>query len=307
MRPTPASRAGAPALRLGALRACGDSERGLRHEHALLVQLRERAAVATLDLPGAGEIRMFLNPDDRTITPKILFDGVWEPKETHWFTRSVGPGDTVVDVGANVGYYTLLAARLVGDAGRVFAFEPDPVSFGVLERNVRLNGLSNVVLEQKAVSDAAGSIRLYIAPNNKGDHRIYQPEEAARREYVDVDAVALDDYLAGHPGPVDFVKIDTQGAEVAILEGMPRTLRENPDLRMVIEFWPSGVAGLGASAERLLAILDAGGFRLFDLAGRLRAPPRETDAATLLARYDLTNRRSTNLLLMKQGGLPAPR
>ena len=87
---------------------------------------------------------------------------MWEETETHWFVQSIRPGDVVVDLGANVGYYTILRGKLVGEIGRVYAFEPDPVGFEILRRNVRLNGLHNVVLEQKAVSSKPGLIHLDI-------------------------------------------------------------------------------------------------------------------------------------------------
>lgn len=271
-------------------------ERSLRREHDLLMRMRQRAAVATLEIEPVGEIRMFLNPDDRVITPSVIFYGEWEPKETLWFTRCVKPGDTVVDVGANVGHYTLLAAKLVGEQGRVFAFEPDPVSFALLERNVRLNGLRNVVLERKAVSNAPGRLLLYVAAENKGDHRIYQPSDE-ERESVEVEAVTLDDYFAGDPRGVDFVKIDTQGAEVVILEGMQRMLRENRDLHLAVEYWPWGLADFGTRAERLLELLH--GFRYFNLAGPAAGPLREIDAPRLLERYSVQDRSHTNILAVR--------
>lgn len=191
----------------------------LRAQHELTTWLQGHWVATTLEIKRIGSVRLFLNPTDRMMTPVLLHVRSWEPNETYWVMRSLRPGQTFVDIGANVGYYTVIASRLVGASGRVFAFEPDPVSFALLERNVALNGLDNVVLEQKAVSNEPGTLRLFISPANKGDHRIYQPK-GEEREFVEIEAVVLDEYFAGDRRGVDFVKIDTQGAEVVILEGM---------------------------------------------------------------------------------------
>ena len=158
-------------------------------------------------MPG---LKMYLDPTDKVITPTILVIGNWEPAETAWFLRIVKPGDTIVDVGANVGYYTIIGSRLVGDKGKVYAFEPEPAKFELLEKNVRLNGLTNVVLERKALSNRKGTLKLFIADKNKGDHRIYQPEGESRPS-VDVEAVRLDEYFKDHKRRIDVLKIGHPG------------------------------------------------------------------------------------------------
>jgi len=172
----------------------------------------------TLNIPGVGPMPLFLNPTDPVITGSILKEGIWEASDTHWFVKAVRPGDVVIDAGANIGYYTVLASKLVGPTGRVYAFEPDPTAFEILQRNVRLNGADNVVAEQKALSNANTTLELFIASDNKGDDRIYQPE-GEHRPSIKVPAVRVDDYLKGKVDHVDLVKIDTQGAEAVIHRG----------------------------------------------------------------------------------------
>ena len=272
----------------------------LRLSHALQARTRWGGRATTLHVPGTGSVRMFLHPDDPVITETILTTGLWEPNETHWFVKSVRPGDVVIDAGANVGYYTLLASKLVGPSGRVYAFEPDPTAFDILQRNVRLNGADNVVAEQKALSNENTTLKLFIASDNKGDDRIYQPENEQRRS-IDVPAVRLDDYLRGKVEHVDFVKVDTQGAEYVILDGMKATLGANPDMVMVVEFWPSGLAGLGSDAGALLKLLRAADFRFYNLGAYSGAPGNigELDEATLLAQHTLANKTFTNLFCAK--------
>ena len=81
----------------------------------------------------------------------VLSSGTYEPEETRLFRSKCRPGDTVIDVGANVGWYTVIASKLVGKKGRVIAFEPEPVNFAILKKNVLANGCENVILELKAL------------------------------------------------------------------------------------------------------------------------------------------------------------
>ena len=260
--------------------------------------------VADLQVFPDHPMQMYVNPNCEVISPILLRHGFWEPQETHWTLQNIREGDTFLDVGANVGYYTLIAARIVGETGRVYAFEPDPESFEILEHNVSLHRLRNVVLEQKAAADKPGSIELFLADRNKGDHRIYQTEES--RPNIQIEAVTLDGYFDGDPRGVDFAKIDTQGAEVLILQGMAGLIAANDDIRMAVEFWPYGLSGLGSTAEELLTILEAHDFLFFDLgsgAGREVTPelPLRT-RAELLEIHTVENQNFTNLLVARGRG-----
>ena len=220
-------------------------------------------SATNLKIKPVSGLRMFLQPDDTTITPVTIGWGEWEPTETHWISRMLKKGDTFVDVGANVGYFTLIAASLVGNEGRVIAFEPDPVTFSYLEKNVRLNGLDNVTLVQKAASNESGTLQLFIAAENKGDHRIYQTDEG--RTAIDVEAVSLDDYFDGDPRPLNVVKIDTQGAEGVILDGMGKTLDANSELILALEFWPGAFARMGYEAADIVKLLRSHDYHFFDM------------------------------------------
>lgn len=263
-----------------------------------------RYPVATLAVFPDEPMPLFVNPLDKVATPVLLEKGVWEPQETPWILRNIHAGDTVLDLGANVGYYTVLAARVVGAEGRVYAFEPDPESFAILEQNVLLNDLTNVVLEQKAVADEAGAITLYLSERNRGGHRIYETEEA--RTAIPIEAVALDDYFGAGQKKIDFVKIDTQGAEASILNGMKGLIGANPGVRMAVEFWPCGLRGIGSSGEELLGFLESYDFVFFDMGAGPRAavvcelPVRTREE--LLDAHTVENRSFTNLLVSRGRG-----
>jgi FkbM family methyltransferase len=271
----------------------------LRLEHSIRMQLADHSKVAALDVPGISGLKMFLHPKDKVITYRVMADGLWEENETHWVSQFVGEGDTFVDIGANVGYFTLVASRLVGENGHVYAFEPDPVAFSILQRNVRLNGLDNVTLEQKAVSNEPGSIQLFLSEENKGNHQIYETEE--KRLAIDVEAVPLDDYFRDYDGDIDFIKIDTQGAEGVIVQGMDEVLRANPQAVMAVEFWPTGLSGLGTDAADFLALLRSYDFLFFDLgpgSGGIR-PLHEVHDKGLLHRFVGKGDHFTNLFVIR--------
>jgi FkbM family methyltransferase len=242
---------------------------------------------------------MFLDPADRVIGPLLLRDGYFEPVETEVLLHEIEPGDVVLDVGANIGYYTLLFARRVGRAGKVFAFEPDPDNFRLLTRNVQANGYDNVVLVPRAVTDRSGTARLYLCADNKGDHRLYDSGDS--RPSVVVSTVALDDYFAGYKGPIDFIKMDTQGSEAAALRGMRRLLERRPGVTLVTEFWPIGLRRNGEDAAAYLEALHRHGFDLLEIDEDTRAvvPAAIPD---LLRRFVPEEENFTNLLCARKPG-----
>ena len=164
--------------------------------------------------------RLYAASPDRWLAALAWKTGLLEGAERRMIAREVKPGMVAVDVGANLGVHTLALARAVGPAGRVHALEPDPSNFRLLARAVAEARAAQVTLHRAAAAAQAGEMDLHLSAVNRGDHRLHP--EAARRTRLRVPAVVLDDLLAGEPH-VDFVKIDVQGAEVAVLRGLERT------------------------------------------------------------------------------------
>lgn len=250
-------------------------------------------AAATVQIDGVGSFDMFLDPDSIALTPILMEDGIWERSATEVFAEFARPGDVAVDAGANVGYFTLLFARLVGPTGRVYAFEPDPSNYEILVRNVRLNGFTNVVVEQKALSNEPGSVTLFMTDEVREDSRILQAP-SREVESVEVEAVVLDEYLAGREERVDLVKIDTQGAEGMIIDGMAETNRKN-DLLLMIEWTPSVLPDFGYEPEEVVQMLRAANFVPYRLGPRRVLPDRYEKLLT----RDVWGG-SVNLLLVKK-------
>lgn len=194
---------------------------------------------------------------------KLSLFGVYEPFETSLLERYVRPGDVVLDIGANIGYYTLLLARLVGPTGTVHAFEPEPSNFALLEKNVRTNGYHNVVLHQAAVGEVSGSTQLFLSETNLGDHQLGGAGNGRRA--VEVRQVNIDEVLTAEERPVTFVKLDIQGAETGAIRGMERALRRAGRLTIFTELWPEGLRRCGSDAETYLGLLQSHALTLYEV------------------------------------------
>ena len=204
----------------------------------------------------------WVDPADRQVSLDLLRSHRYEPVETDLFERAARPRMVVVDAGANLGVYTFLAARAVGDAGRVVAIEPNPSMFGLLSRNVLENGMRNVDLVCKAVGSGAGEMPLYRVPGHPALASLSSANARASTDRIVVEVATLDSLLAGlEIDRVDLMKIDTQGAELEVLEGGCEMIERDRPL-LFIEYWPAGLRGMNHDPRELLARLVAWGYVL---------------------------------------------
>jgi len=181
-----------------------------------------------------GAYRTFVNTKDPAIVPYLIMDGFWEYWNTQFFAHYVQPGWTVVEVGANLGYFTLLLADLVGPAGRIIAFEPLSTNFELLRRSIAVNGFADRVdCQRVALSNQSGRGAITLDPMNYGGGSILRPSgKGLITEEIDLrradEAITLS-------GPVCF-KIDAEGAEEIVFEGMAGLLPALSDVRIIMEF-----------------------------------------------------------------------
>jgi FkbM family methyltransferase len=170
-------------------------------------------------------------------------------------------GSVVIDVGANIGYFSVLFARRVGRAGTVIAFEPGRENVKLLRWNVRRAGLGNVRIVEAALGDHDGEGTLFLNPVHPADHRIFEAREARPSRRIRV--VTLDTVLADPDvvARIALVKIDVQGAEMQVLRGMTRTLKAATSARLLVEFTPAALIDAGESPETFLEFFDAVGYR----------------------------------------------
>lgn len=144
---------------------------------------------------------------------------LYNPTQTRLMKRIVTKGSTVIDLGTNIGYYTLLLAKLVGKTGKVYAFEPDPNNFALLQKNVTENGNTNVVLEEKAVSNQNGERLLYRALHTNAASRLQNPIYHTSHNWTPflVTSISLDDYFRNSLESIEFLKMDAERAEPKVV------------------------------------------------------------------------------------------
>ncbi len=210
--------------------------------------------------------KMLVDTRDAAIAPWIVLDGLWESHVTEWLQQTLRSGQMFVDVGANVGYFTLLGGQLVGPQGRVVSVEAHPGLAELLRRNVILNGLYGYVTTwHRAAWSSATSLQLHQRLNFSGASSIGAiGQEALDRlgdteEMIEVQAVPLDDLLEGLP-PVDVLKMDIEGAELQALTGLSRTLDTSRDISVMFEWAPALIEAVGDKAEALVDLLEGHGF-----------------------------------------------
>ncbi|MGB8541384.1 MAG: FkbM family methyltransferase [Candidatus Acidiferrales bacterium] len=213
---------------------------------------------------------------------KAFVFGTYESDVVRTLQHTVQNNWVVFDIGAHIGYFALLLSKLVGPQGKVFAFEPFPENFKVLEENVRINDCRNVLLENRAVAEASGVMNL---KSNDSDRLTYTSSLVDGRPLVDVKAVSLDDYTALLNERIKFVMMDVEGAEAAVLKGMRSILQRDFPV-LLIELHGFEQQGQSHPALQELRAMDYG-FRYLDVPGA---------QAHILAEHRTANRNDGSLV-----------
>ena len=176
-------------------------------------------------------------------------------------------GGNVLDIGANVGYTATVLARDADTGRKVYAFEPEPLNYALLQRSASHGALKNrIVPLQCAVGAADGTIDLWLNERHPADHRIITDEFRSRHPGASgatVPLVSIDKFLEVNPVPVAFVKIDVQGYELPVCQGMKNTLENNPELTVVLEYMPSAMRELGFDPAHLTSFWMERGFQAY--------------------------------------------
>jgi len=219
---------------------------------------------------------MYLDSRDISLTPHLLRQGCWEPDVTRFFLRIVKPGMRVVEVGANVGYYTLLACSLVGPTGRVTAFEANPAAVTLTRRSLLVNGFRDrATIVEMAVTDAPGTVILHQLDQRQGDGSLFDFSDDQLRfagdrvTKVEVPSTSLDAFF-DRDEPIDLFRMDVEGAEPLVFDGMRRILERNPRIKIMLEFFPERIERSGRQPDKFLETIQAIGFRIQTVGSRGR-------------------------------------
>ncbi len=221
---------------------------------------------------------------------------IHEPLVTDFIKKEIKEGSIVVDIGAHIGYYTLMFAKLVGENGKVFSFEPDPENFCLLKKNVEVNNYKNVVLEQKAVSDYIGKAKLYISRESSGQNTIYQIDK--KQNFIEVEVINLDEYFKSFEKNIHLIKMDIEGAEYSCILGAKDIIKKNDKLKIITEFRPISLKSFGVEPVNFLKLLAELGFYIFEFCEEKQAIIPVT-IKYLLNKYTIAKRNDTNLLCVK--------
>lgn len=180
---------------------------------------------------------IYVDPQDESLSAHLIARGYWERWIETVVRGLVRPGDRIVEVGANLGYYTLIMAAGAGPDGRVHAFEANAAIAALLRRSVEFNGYGDrVTLTASAVGDHCGVTAFMMSETNSGGGHLQAPSEvpADGRRLVETPLTTLDAACAG--GPVDLLRMDAEGSELLILAGAQRLIERSPDLRICMEW-----------------------------------------------------------------------
>ena len=210
-----------------------------------------------------GNASLFLNPNDPVVSGAIFFN-IYEKTERKFIKSICFEGMRVLDIGANIGYYTTLLSQEAGDNGLILALEPDLESYSYLSQTINSLKNKNVLSFRLAASNLKQRLPLYISKENRGDNRLYLNNQ--KRDSILVDCLTIDQLSTKTKiDSFDFIKIDVQGYEPKVFQGMQNTIKFSKNLTILTEFWPKGIVQAGSSPTEFLRSLREMKLKLFEL------------------------------------------
>ena len=244
------------------------------------------------------EHKMYVDIGDTGFaTQDLISEGLFHKQMTKVVKDIITRGMVCLDIGANIGYFTLIMARLVGEEGKVFTFEPEPHNFDLLAKNIAINGYDNITPVKKAISNKDGKAQLFLDRTSFGSHSLSRQSAAnIRQDIIEVETQTLDSFFKDYDGKIDFIKMHAEGAELAVLEGMENIINKNKDVIIITRFLPDLLTRFGSPPEEYLNRLVGYGFKLHDISERKKRLYL-TDVASILRQYPLGE--ATNLLVKR--------
>ncbi|HEV2041386.1 MAG TPA: FkbM family methyltransferase [Casimicrobiaceae bacterium] len=223
--------------------------------------------------------KIFVDTRSVDIGTHLMLGGWWESNYATAFCNLLKPGDVILDIGANHGFYSLIAAPRISPGGHVYAFEPSKSFYDLIMASVSVNGLGDIVsVANLALGDADGDVTLAFDRHWSGGGHIEMGRPHGTKsdmptglERETVKCVSLDNYLGGKLDKVDVIKMDIEGAEGLALKGMSKIIDRSPNLKMMMEFCPAMMAGFECDANFVVQFLESRGFMCWEIGvdGRL--------------------------------------
>ena len=214
--------------------------------------------IKKIAVPNMQDKSMYVMAEDGGVAHQLIMYRQYEPYESKLARKYLKSGMTVYNIGANLGYYVLLASKAVGNQGEVYAFEPAPENFELLTRTIEENHANNVIAVQTAAGSRNGTAELSLSATNSGDHQLYN---IAGRSHVSVAVTTIDIFAEDTHSVPDAIILDVQGAELDVLLGAETLTKNRRPLILFSEFWPQGLNERHPNgAFQFLDILERAGF-----------------------------------------------
>jgi len=215
-----------------------------------------------IQIPSGLAHGLWLAKDDLPLSHSQLGSlafGTLETSVQEALLRHLGEGDVFYDIGANLGFFSILGARMVGPTGRVYSFEPAPRAAAAVRRNAELNGFGHIEVLEMGISDRSAIGRLQLAQDQSWSKLTDYGPHPLVEQVIDVDLRPVDELVeSGRVAPPNVVKIDAEGAEIEALRGMERTVREHQ---------PTLICELHLTTPPFLELMRAWGYRAVNLEG----------------------------------------
>ena len=191
-----------------------------------------------------------------------VFGGRYKKYYVECMLKEAKKDSVALSLGANIGYFTIFLADVIGEKGKVFAVEPEQENVELLKKNILANDLQNIEVIPKAISMHNEKVKFQISKMS-GDHTIVTDENSTNT--IEMDAIGIDEYFTDVLSKINFVIFTIEGAELKALKGMTETLRQSKELTLMTEFYPEKIRSLGDSPEEFIKLLVEHGFEIFDL------------------------------------------
>ena len=254
---------------------------------------------ADVSVHGGSRVEVYT---DDALGRVLAISGVWEPNVTAAFRRLLGPGDVCLDVGAHIGYFTLLASRLVGPDGHVYAFEPSPRNYRALCANLARNGVENVTALQLAAGSSGGTAVLHEGPGTNTGRATLNPitaELGRQRDQVVVEVTpVLARVATDELARVRVVKIDVEGSEIDVLRSLAALLELGRTLAVFFEFTPRWADA--ADAPFIESLRDEHGLELYVVPGGYTLQGLFPSRVQEPVRIDAVPQHQCDLLLLRR-------
>lgn len=205
-------------------------------------------------------LKLLVSSKDCGVGMFLRLNGELDPLHSQLFLDSLKPNFTVFDIGANVGYYTVLASKIIGKGGRIYAIEPNPDNLDLLKKNIKLNNCRNVIIVNRALGERSGLAEMALDEASPGESSLAQN---AKGKKITVQITTLDNFTKlENIKQVDVIKIDIEGGEIQALKGGAEFLKRSKEIRLFIECNVKTLKLFNSNPKKLVNLLEEFGYKI---------------------------------------------